>query len=104
LPWLKSLRIYVLCSKTQNNKTSAQIRTYNAEDTFNSLNYRDQDLTFDLLVRIWKQRTRVGAAENPKAKPKKRTMTASKLTEKLQLIQADINVPEDTGSKIISKP
>ena len=72
-----------LCSKTQYSKTSAQIRMYDSEDTFNFLNYRDQDLTFDLLVQIWKQRTRVGTAENLNVKPKKRIITALKLTEEL---------------------
>ena len=47
---------------------------------------------------------REGAAEDPKAKLKKRTKTAFKLTEELPLIQAGIKVPEDTGSNIISKP
>lgn len=56
---------------------------YDSEDTFNFLNYRDQDLTFDLLVQIWKQRTRVGTAENLNVKPKKRIITALKLTEEL---------------------
>ena len=93
-----------LCSKTQYSKTSAQIRTYDAEDTFSFLNYRDQDLTFDLLVQIWKQRTRVWAAENLKVKPKKRIMTALNLTEELWPTQAGIKVPEDAGSNIITKP
>ena len=101
---LTSLRTYVLCSKNQYGKTSAQIRTYDAEDNFKFLNYLDQELTFELLVQIWKQRAREGAAEDPKAKLKKRTKTAFKLTEELPLIQAGIKVPEDTGSNIISKP
>jgi hypothetical protein len=103
-PCLTSLRTHVLCSKNQFRKTSAQIRTYDAEDSFKFLHYLDQDLTFDLIVEIWRQKAREGAAEDPKAKPMKRTMRALKLTEELRLIQAGIKVPEDTGSNIISKP
>lgn len=102
-PCLTSLRTYILCSKTQYSKTSAQIRTYYADDTFKFLNYCDQDLRFDLLVQIWKQRAREGAAEDPNAKPKKRTMTALKLTVELRLIQTGFKVPEDTGFNIIDK-
>jgi hypothetical protein len=51
-----------------------------------------------------KQRAPEGAAEDLKAKPKERTMTALKLTGELRLIQNGIKLPEDTDSNIISKP
>jgi len=103
VPSLRSLRTYVLPSKTQYSKTSGQIRRYDAEDTLNFLNYRNQDLTFDILFHIWKQSARKGAALELNAKPKKRTMTALKLTVELRLIQGGIKVPEDTGSNTVSK-
>jgi hypothetical protein len=48
---------YVVCRQTHYIKPSAQIHKYDAEDVFELLNSRDQDITLNNLLEIRKQST-----------------------------------------------
>jgi hypothetical protein len=61
------------------------------------LNSYDQEPTLECLVDIRKQ-SAPGEAEDPEPEPKERTVTDSKLTEELRLIEAGIKVFEDIDS------
>jgi len=41
---------FVFCSQTTHKKRNAQIRTYDAEDSFERLNSHDQELTLNHLL------------------------------------------------------
>jgi hypothetical protein len=60
------------------------------------LNYHDQELTLDYNVEIRKQ-SALEEAEEPDPEPKERTVTVSKLSEGLGLIEGGVEVSEDIG-------
>jgi Zn-dependent M16 (insulinase) family peptidase len=81
--------------QTQYIKPSAQIRRYDAEDIFELLKSRDQELTLDDLVEIRKQSALVEAAgPEPEPESEERTVRALKLTEGLGLTEGGIKVFE----------
>jgi predicted acetyltransferase len=61
-------------------KPSRQIRTFDPQDVFELLNFRDQELFLDHLPEIRKQNDFEVSEES---EPKKRTMAVLKLTEGL---------------------
>jgi hypothetical protein len=63
---------------------------YDVEDIFELLNYHNLNLMLNHLVEIRKQTT--PEAEELECKPHNRTMTVSKFTEGLGLIEANIKV------------
>jgi hypothetical protein len=68
-----------------------QILTYDIENIFELLNPHDQGLMFDDVLEGRKQSALEGVKE-PEPEPKERTMTVSKLTAGLGMIEAGIKV------------
>jgi hypothetical protein len=66
----------VIFLQTQNIKPSTEIRTYDAEDIFEWLNYHDQGLTYDHLFEIRKQNA-LEEAEEPEPELTERIMAVS---------------------------
>jgi hypothetical protein len=56
-------------------KARAQIRTYDVEDVFKSMNSHEQEFALDHTVGIW-ERSVLEEAEEPEPECKERTMTA----------------------------
>ena len=73
--------------QNQYTKPEAQIRTSDAEDVFEQLNYRDQEITLEDLVKIRKQ-SGLQEAEEPEPEPKESTTTGLRFTEGLELTEA----------------
>jgi hypothetical protein len=67
---------------------------YDAEDSFELLNFHDQEHKLGDPIEIRKL-SALEEAEEPVYKHKERTMTVSKLTEGLALVAAGVRIPED---------
>lgn len=91
---LTSFATYSICFQTQHFKPSYQIRTYGSEDVFMSVNYHDQDLSFDLFTEFREQNP-IGKAEEseePLPESTERTMSLSKLLDGPGLIAAVVKM------------
>jgi hypothetical protein len=82
---LTFFRTEAICSQTKHIKPSAKIRTYDAEDFFQLLNYHEKKVTLDYVVEILTQSALEAAGEHE-----------YQLSEGLGLIAAGIRVLEDT--------
>ena len=91
---------HIACPQTHCSKPGVKVCMYSAEDVFQLLNFRNQELMLDHHVEIQKQ-SAIEETEAPKPEPKERTKMVSDLTEGLGHIEADVKKFEhiDSNSK-----